>query len=620
MRSANREARRTERSTRRSSERALRDQQDRARQRLSQVRQQRDDVDMRQHNAIITGVLPRIQGAVDSWCRKRVKMQMSMSESHFSAMTNFDDIFITIPEDQVSMDFLGDLRGLAYHEAGHIRKTLPYPRLVELAMNGTTGLTVVTGQAFQDLAGVPSKLLHNAWNILEDQRMETAMVVDSKNLGRYYNVIVLTHVIQSLNDHIYAWLAAREHIDADVVEAAREEMVTVHGEAETERIENLVWQYVETTDAVIMWDAVVQLAQWLQANNAPAFQTDVHTFEGIEWTVEPGDQGILDESATIRIPMPGASGAEGTEGEGGDEGDEEGDSDKGEPAKGAGTQAGKSFGQRVQEAIERATEARNADKTLTNDMRSFNEALHDTRNHTPLPRVPTTYVNTNSGDMAEAVRTNRSLRLLMESARAEHAPSWQTGQRVGVLDVMRYKTRQPGDMEFFRNIAEGGDLRLPNLAVSVLLDGSGSMSSYVTALGKAAYAIKSACDACEVPCTVSVFDTEAHLLWDAEDRPVNIPDAFCPLGGTNPTNALECIDMQMHDKARHLVIIMTDGAWAGWQHKSLDEYQYPNRDVVVLFWNTRPTGIQGLNNVAHARIDSLMEIPQMVRRFLTQSM
>ena len=78
--------------------------------------------------------------------------------------------------------------------------------------------------------------------------------------------------------------------------------------------------------------------------------------------------------------------------------------------------------------------------------------------------------------------------------------------------------------------------------------------------------------------------------------------------------------MQMHDKARHLVIIMTDGAWAGWQHKSLDEYQYPNRDVVVLFWNTRPTSIQGLSNVAHARIDSLMEIPQMVRRFLTQSM
>ena len=296
---------------------------------------------MRQHNAIITGVLPRIQGAVDSWCRKRVKMQMSMSESHFSAMTNFDDIFITIPEDQVSMDFLGDLRGLAYHEAGHIRKTLPYPHLVELAMNGTTGLTVVTGQAFQDLAGVPAKALHSAWNILEDQRMETAMVVDSKNLGRYYNVIVLTHVIQSLNDHIYAWLAAREHIDADVVEAAREEMVTVHGEAETERIENLVWQYVETTDAVVMWDAVVQLAQWLQANNAPAFQTDVHTFEGIEWTVEPGDQGILDESATIRIPMPGASGAEGTEGEGDDESDDESDGgDEPKPGKGAGTQAG----------------------------------------------------------------------------------------------------------------------------------------------------------------------------------------------------------------------------------------------------------------------------------------
>ena len=167
-------------------------------------------------------------------------------------------------------------------------------------------------------------------------------------------------------------------------------------------------------------------------------------------------------------------------------------------------------------------------------MRSFNEALHDTKNHTPLPRVPTTYVNTNSGDMAEAVRTNRSLRLLMESARAEHAPSWQTGQRVGVLDVMRYKTRQPGDMEFFRNIAEGGDLRLPNLAVSVLLDGSGSMSSYVTALGKAAYAIKSACDACEVPCTVTRVRHRGPPVVGCRGSSAEHPGCVLPAGWHQP--------------------------------------------------------------------------------------
>jgi hypothetical protein len=146
------------------------------------------------------------------------------------------------------------------------------------------------------------------------------------------------------------------------------------------------------------------------------------------------------------------------------------------------------------------------------------------------------------------------------------------------------------------------------------------MISYVTKLGVAAYAIKTACDVCSVPCTVSVFDTSAHLLWDAEDRPLSIPDAFCPLGGTDPTEALDVVDSQMHDKARHLVVIMTDGAWGGWQHKSLANYQYPNRDLVVLFWNTKPTAIPGIEGVTHARIDSLMEIPQIVRRYLTQAM
>lgn len=639
MRSANREARRTERTTRRTSERALREQQDRARQRLSNMRSRVEDVDMRAHNAIVTGVLPRIQGAVDSWCRKRVRIAVEMDADQFSAATDFVNIMLHIPDFQVSTDFLGDLRGLAYHEAGHIRKTVPYPALVEEVADARQTDPKALQASVKDSNGAPLRVedLHRAWNMLEDQRMETSMVQDSKNLGRYYNVIVLTHVVNEINDRIYCWLMAREHIDADVIESARELMVAAHGEAEVERIEDVTWQYVEATDACVMWDAVVQLAVFLDAHHVPAINFDIHEFEIVfggdggstlpEWV-----QDMLDGSATRRgngAGMPGDGDGEEGDGDGdGDGGNTMGDDSKptddkpskGDGGTGAGNKPGNGFGQKVREALDRATEARNKDKNLLNDLRSYNEALHDTRNHTPLPRVPTSFINTAGADQAEAGRVNRSLRLQMEAARSEHAPSWQSGQRTGVLDVIRYKTRQPGDMEFFRNEAPGGDLHLPNLAVSVLLDGSGSMSSYVTKLGVAAYAVKTACDACSVPCTVSIFDSRAHLLWDAEDRPVNIPDAFCPLGGTDPTEALNVIDGQMHDKARHLVLIMTDGAWGGWQHKSLADYQYPNRDLVVLFWNCAPTGIQGLSNVPHARIDSLMEIPQIVRRYLSQSM
>ena len=583
---------------------------------------------MRQHNAIITGVLPRIQGAVDSWCRKRVRMAIQMSGSSFFAATDFASIMIGIPEDQVSVDFLGDLRGLAYHEAGHLRKTLPLPRLIDKVVDATGRPDAGTVQ------GLSEKALHSAWNVLEDQRMETAMVVDSKNLGRYYNVIVLTHVVQQFSPHTYAWLAAREHVDADVVEAARDMMVDAHGEAETERIEDLVWQYVETSDPVTMWDAVVQLAKFFQATAAPSMQTDEHSFE-VQWDADDcaGDQETLEESATPRpskdetLREKGSKGSksdqasEAEQDESPDMGDgDEGDENGRETASGAGNKPGQSFGKRAKDALERAKDARNQDKNLTNDMRSFNDALHDTRNQTPLPRVPTSFINIDGGDMAEAIRVNRSLRLLMESARAEHAPSWQGGQRTGVLDVIRYRTRQPGDMEFFRNEAPGGDMHLPNLSVSVILDGSGSMSHHVTKLGVAAYAIKTACDACEVPCTVTVYDTRAHLLWDAEDRPVTIPDSFCPLGGTDPTEALEVVDAQLHDKARHLVIVMTDGHWSGWRDKSLANYQFPNRDLVVLFWNTHPTSINGLEGVTSARVDNLMEIPQIVRRYLIQSM
>ena len=629
MRSANREARRAERTTRRSSERALRDQQDRARQRVLESIAKVDDVDMRQHNAVITGVLPRIQGAVDSWCRRRVKMSVEMPSTVFSAMTDFESIYLAIPADAVSVDFLGDLRGLSYHEAGHLRKSVPMPRLremVEATMDDAT-----------KAAQPPTHKLLQAWNVLEDQRMETSMVVDSKNLGRYYNVIVLAHVVNAFSAQTYCWLMARDHVDADVIEAAREMMIQEHGEAECERMEDCVWRYVETNEPAVMWASIVEMAAFLEASKAPSLNMDEHQCPNTWGTEEAaGDQQTLDESATQRPSKDAPKGTDPGAGEGDEDSEDDEDSDgsdEGEGAEGdggqstsedkdsngAGTKPG-TFQDKVKDALERAKDARNADKSLTNDLRSYNEALHDTRNHTPLPRVPTMYSNLDGGDMAEAVRCNRALRLLMEAARAEHAPSWQSGQRTGVLDVIRYKTRQPGDVEFFRNEAAGGDMHLPNLAVSVLLDGSGSMSRHVTKLGVAAYAIKTACDACEVPCTVTVFDTAAHLLWDADDKPVNIPDAFCPLGGTDPSEALDVVDAQIHDKARHLVIIMTDGSWSGWSDKSLDEYSYPNRDIVVLFWNSPVRPIRGLNNVPHAAIDSLLEIPQIVRRYLIQSM
>jgi hypothetical protein len=212
----------------------------------------------------------------------------------------------------------------------------------------------------------------------------------------------------------------------------------------------------------------------------------------------------------------------------------------------------------------------------------------------------------------------------MEEARAERAPSWQGNQRQGVVDVIRYKTRQPGDMEFFRQYADGGDMHLPNMAVSLVLDGSGSMQPYNDDLATAAFGVKSACDVVGIPCTVTLFDTAPYLLWDKDDRPLEVPYDVIPCGGTDPKSTLDLLDDQMAGKDHHLVIIMTDGAWGGrWHSKySLGDYMVPHRDMVMFFWNTPissgPNGMEQCSTVQ--QLGSLGEIPHFLRRYILRAM
>src|SRR4051794_3885379 len=81
-------------------------------------------------NALVTGLVPRISGAIDSWAGKRVPLSVQHPARQFYAFTDFTSINISIPairEDQeMTVDFAADLRGLAYHEAGHILMTVPF--------------------------------------------------------------------------------------------------------------------------------------------------------------------------------------------------------------------------------------------------------------------------------------------------------------------------------------------------------------------------------------------------------------------------------------------------------------------------------------------------------------
>jgi hypothetical protein len=212
----------------------------------------------------------------------------------------------------------------------------------------------------------------------------------------------------------------------------------------------------------------------------------------------------------------------------------------------------------LQEAIDEAAAARDSDPTLDGDVQS----LHDAINNRTSDLLP--YNAGVSQDIA-AEATGRNLADDIEQAFRENtidkAPGWVEGQRRGIVNVLRYETRRPGDVEFFRQYTET-DAPGQNIAVSVLLDYSGSMGGATLELAQAGYATKLACQALDIPCTVTLWDTQATVLYDATEEADRLP-VIVSAGGTDITVAVADLDKQRYEKDIHIVIIMTDGAWSG---------------------------------------------------------
>ena len=172
------------------------------------------------------------------------------------------------------------------------------------------------------------------------------------------------------------------------------------------------------------------------------------------------------------------------------------------------------------------------------------------------------YLGGVSGDVAAAAKAENlasQIEQAFQQATMDREPAWVEQQRRGIVNVNRYITRQPGEVEYFRNWVED-DQPGYNLAVSVLLDYSGSMSTYTKELAQVGYATKLACANLGIACTVTLWDNHAATLYDANEVPTGLP-MISTNGSTNPATVLADLDNQRYDKEQHLVLLMTDGSW-----------------------------------------------------------
>ena len=564
------------------------------------------------HNAISRGIVRRVAGVLASEkVTPAIKVQPADADLGETVMayTDFSSINVRYTPHSDKRLLAATLRGLMYHEGGHIRWTMPFATLVQQVINLAPNDPIYTATTKVGQSGYQW-----AWNALEDQRMETAVVSDSPRKAAYFTPMVLTEMVETPAKAAANWplLIWRRYLPKHLRRGARAAFVALHGadgEALAQAFEAVTTQYVLATDFATMWDAVCKAVDLFAQHNTAqpldngnmGHQSHSSNDEGLSEKSEiPVDPSMLDESDEAGDEGDeagegeGAAQAEGTdseagegteagagagESEAGDEGDDEAEGSKGvgdgtegdegedHEGQGAGGSAGDHSDlseddsltqQDIDEALHEANDKWLNDSAVDEDLKAYEEALNNGASKLPL------YIGGISKDAAAAaVAENLADRIqqAFEMATMDRQPAWVEQQRRGVVNVNRYVTRQPGDVEYFRNWVED-DQPGYNMAVSILLDYSSSMSSYTKELAQAGYASKLACEKLGIPCTVTLWDNQATTLYDANEAPRGLP-VVATSGSTDPSLALADLENQRFDKEIHLVLIMTDGQWNG---------------------------------------------------------
>jgi len=615
------------------------------------------------HNAISRGIVRRVAGVLASEkVTPGIEVRpVDLDEGEtMRAYTDFRTITVNYTPHSDKRLLAATMRGLMYHEGGHIRWSTPYDTLVQMVVDAESLRAAVAGERPRPIYVPGHDVMQHqrVWNALEDQRMETAVVSDSPRKAAYFTPLVMTEIIQTPERAAanYPLLVWRRYLPRNIRRGARAAFVALvdakgnDGEALAKAFEAATTKYVLATDHLTMWEAVCEAValyaeQPPQASlgdqamghqsqkNSPAEQAKAKAGEKLEIPVDPSmideddegdeaedddtiedddhaedfdnddtypsvDDDEADDDSDDEAEGQGAAQAEGDDTEGDDEGDadsgddigesteDEAEDDSDEVGEGAGGDAGNHEGDDeplTQDEIDQA-KAEADDKWLNDaaveeDLKAYEDALNTGASQLPV------YIGGVSNDLAAASKAEilaNQIEQAFQAATMDREPAWIEQQRRGIINVNRYATRQAGDVEYFRNWVED-DQPGYNLAVSVLLDYSGSMGSHMVELAQCGYAVKLACSNLGIPCTVTLWDSKAATLWDANEEPRGLP-IIRSAGSTNPSQALADLENQRYERENHLVLVMTDGIWDDeWNQRKNRGRPVPSNRTVAFY-------------------------------------
>ncbi|NBO55941.1 MAG: hypothetical protein EBU84_15445, partial [Actinobacteria bacterium] len=319
---------------------------------------------------------------------------------------------------------------------------------------------------------------------------------------------------------------------------------------------------------------------------------------------EASDNG--DDTQESAPPSPSESDDADTDGEGagassgGDSGDdyaddevagdgEDGDSDYGDHDIGTEDDTASSNGYSGEPTPDGAERSRNPDTLIdrlrslvaessVNTMRHAKESLAAINKGVERVRQERLFSNAERPtEFREATTEWRlmsaSLRNALRQLKANREDDWARGTSAGKVDIMRWVESRDLHTEIFDEWQEDGDER-PDAEVVILIDRSGSMGRRFDTALMMGWAIKHACQAVDIPCSVFMYDTNYRLIYAPYARTGNGQAPMFPSGGnTEPKGLIQVVGSyltKLSDAKHKILFSITDGEWG-----APDDYRAP---------------------------------------------
>lgn len=477
-----------------------------------------------------------------------------------------------------------------------------------------------------------SRHVKRAFNILEDQRIETLFAAQFRPAIPYFEGNVLTWMLERKPDEIgtfFPIIYGRRFLPRDMVHSVEEAFIGMVGWEDTKEFKRIIDRYLKLVfpnDTEEAKRLVIRFAKLMDKIN-PKLPCGMEPLSGGHGV--PGKEGepkLIKGKPNVKLqeegqkkakgmkprqpqapksgsePQKGAGdepgpdadgkGADGSEGDteanagkgdGNEKGDKPGDDDDDDYGHEAGTGAGKmqapdlhaELEQQLADLMHDANFRAELDRTVNAIAEAMGEAdlgVDGDRLQGTDQSVPSKAMNAMVG-MREALRT---LRVGLEETH-------HIKQLAGRIDGRRFMTRRPWDVDFFRQW-EPGAVEETSIEAVIAVDQSSSMRHAQVNTALALWTAKAALEALDARVTVLGFADKGYVLYGPDEKVKQGKlRVFFPTGGTVPETTMAQAHRVLHGSKRKikLLLTVTDGAWGGDVLKCDRYVQSMNADGVV---------------------------------------